>query len=237
MEKPQIYKVKKGKSETYLKDDRELQDYLIRSGIEQVLVKSKGKEITGAELSELVRTLIHYGRVMDRVEKKYDPRIVKAIVRGTQIHRETLADPSALKQELEKIKSFLKADFPDMGSFTCDISEDVEHTTRRVVFRSFFNGANRTTPLDNDFVASAEMHELNRMEKIIRDLGEGPFQIWHAEKRFVVKEIEQARDYVLAEGKRGLTIQRYKGLGEMNPHQLWDTTMNPQHKTPLKLSI
>ena len=109
--------------------------------------------------------------------------------------------------------------------------------SRETLARDVWKETARTTPLDNDFVASAEMHELNRMEKIIRDLGEGPFQIWHAEKRFVVKEIEQARDYVLAEGKRGLTIQRYKGLGEMNPHQLWDTTMNPEQRTLLKVSI
>ncbi|MDO8644787.1 MAG: DNA gyrase subunit B, partial [bacterium] len=88
------------------------------------------------------------------------------------------------------------------------------------------------------FFESAEVHELTRMEKDFRELlGEGPYQIWQEEKRFVVKNMEQVREFILSEGKKGVGIQRYKGLGEMNPQQLWDTTMNPETRTLLKVQV
>ncbi len=233
---PPLYKIKKGKKETYLKDEKALQEFLIENGVEGVKVKSGGKEIAEKNLADLVRKLIAYGHIMDRVEKRFDPRLVQAFVRGTLIERETLKDETALNEELEKAKTYLKAEFPDIH-YTLVTEEDVEHSAKRLVFQSIYRGASRKTVIDTDFLRTAEMHELKRMEKEFRGLGEGPYQIWHEEKRVVAKKLDHVRDYVLAQGKQGQSIQRYKGLGEMNPHQLWDTTMNPETRTLLQVKV
>ncbi|MBI2339230.1 MAG: DNA topoisomerase (ATP-hydrolyzing) subunit B [Deltaproteobacteria bacterium] len=234
---PPLYRLKKGKTETYLKDDQGLKEYLIEFGVEAVKVKTRGKEITGKPLADLVRLLITYGQIMERVEKRCDPRIVLALVRATRIDRDALKDEAALAAELEKVRSFLKQEIDEMSHYTEENLPDEEHSSRRIVFHSTYKGARRATTIDDEFLAGAEIHQLQKMEKEFRELGEGPYQIWHDEKRFVVRRPEQVRDYVLNEGKRGITIQRYKGLGEMNPQQLWDTTMNPETRTLLKVQV
>ena len=234
---PPLYRLKKGKTETYLKDDQTLKEYLIEFGVEGVKIKTRGKEIMGKELVDLVRILIGYGQIMDRVKKRHDPRIILALVRATQIDRERLKNETALGAELEKLRIFLKEEVDEMNHYTEENLVDEEHSSRRIIFHSTYKGARRATTIDDEFLATAEIYQLQKMEREFREMGEGPYQIWHDEKRFVVKRLEQVRDYVLGEGKRGITIQRYKGLGEMNPQQLWDTTMNPETRTLLKVQV
>ena len=235
---PPLYKVKKGKAETYLKDDKAFQEFIIGHGAEGVSVKAKGKEISGGPLVELVKKCIEYGHILSRSEKKYDPRIVQAVVHGTTIDKELLKDKSKLKSEIEKLKKYLSSEYSQFGLLAVEESEDVEHSANRVTIRSTFKGTLKTTVVDEAFLESAEIHELKRMDNEFRELlGEGPYQVWQEEKRFVVKTMEQVREFILSEGKKGLGIQRYKGLGEMNPQQLWDTTMDPDTRTLLKVQI
>lgn len=234
---PPLYKVKRGKKEVYLKDEQALQDLLIENGVEGVQFKTKGREISDGPLSNLVRKLIVYGRILDRVEKKYDSRIVQAILQGAEIEKETLKDKTLLSREIEKVKNYLKSEFPDVGPLTVEESDDTEHSASRVTFKTSYHGTGCKTVLDIDFLATAEVYEMKKFEKEFKELGEGPYQIWHDEKRFVFKRLDQVREYIINHGKQGQSIQRYKGLGEMNPTQLWETTMNPETRTLLQVRI
>ncbi len=235
---PPLYKIKRNKKENYLKNENALQEYLIENGVESVTVKTKEKEITESALIELVRKLLNYDHVMQRVEKKYDPRIVKAILKATSIDAVLLKDEKALEAELEKLKNYLVQEFHDMTAPVVTIVDDAEHSAKRVVFSSTYRGATRGTVLDTHFLATAEIYELKKLHREFREeLGEGPYQVWHDEKRFIMKELTQVSDYVISQGKHGISIQRYKGLGEMNPSQLWETTMNPETRTLLKVQV
>lgn len=233
---PPLYKVKKGKKETYLKDDSGLQNLLIMNGCDGIEVKSKDLSIDGAELRDLIQKIMRYHEILNRLNKKYDERLIEAFIQATDIRKETFKDEAALNVEVEKMKVFLKKEYDyDLEHF--ENVEDVEHSSRRLVFQTNEKGSRYLTVLDTDFSVTAEIHELKLLEKGFRKYGGGPYQIWHGEKRIVARNLEQVQEYVIQEGKRGQMIQRYKGLGEMNPDQLWETTLDPSCRTLLQVKV
>jgi len=253
---PPLYKIKKGKKEIYLKNNGAFEEYLIASGTEGVILKTKGLEIKDGELRDLVEKLVDFGGVMERMERRYDPRIVRAVVCGTDMNKEILKDQAALDHEVERLKAYLTENYPDVGPMELAVLDDQEHSSRKVQIKTNYRGMSRQITLSGEFFASAEMHELMRLEKDFRQItgpigqqsaaqqaagqqsdGLGLFQVWDGEKRLVMNKLEQVSDYIIQQGKTGISIQRYKGLGEMNPSQLWDTTMNPETRTLLRVNI
>lgn len=234
---PPLYKVKKGKSETYLKDDRALQEYLIHFGIEGIVVKSPQGTVSGKDLSELVQKLSQFHAVLSRLERKYDTRVLATMVRFTNIRKETFLTPDELARQMEILQAALVRNYPDMGPLEFEKMEDVEHSATRYLVKTHFRGTQCVTPINTSFMVTAEMHELHKLSQEFKIYGEGPFEIIQGDKSVTVSQIQDVRDPIFIEGKKGLTIQRYKGLGEMNPEQLWDTTLNPQSRTLLQVRV
>lgn len=234
---PPLYKIKKGKKELYLKNNEAFKEYLIDSGTEEVLLKNAGKEIRDSELRVLVEKLVAFREVMERMERRYDPRIIRAVVCATDLNKEKLKDESALKGEIEKLKSYLTENYPDVGPLDVVVLDDPEHSSKKIQIKTSFRGMSSQVTFSDEFFGSAEMHELMKLQKDFHQVGQGPFQVWDGEKRLVMKGLEQVCDYIIQQGKHGISIQRYKGLGEMNPSQLWETTMNPETRTLLRVQI
>ncbi|EKD42355.1 MAG: hypothetical protein ACD_73C00192G0004, partial [uncultured bacterium] len=234
---PPLYKVKKGKSEVYLKDDKAMQEYLIDLGVDGAIVETALGKITQGSLSDLVRELILARQLLQRTEKKFDPRVVEAFLKACDIRKETLKNDEELNNELEKLKQYLTLKYPQIGPYTVDIAEDIEHSAKTVFFKTTYRSAFKTTKIDTAFTVMAEIHELKMLEKKFREHGSGPFKVMIDDKETVLNELDDVREHIIAEGKRGLSIQRYKGLGEMNPAQLWETTMNPESRTLLKVQV
>jgi DNA gyrase subunit B len=234
---PPLYRVKKGKSEKYLRSDADLEDYLIDLGVEDVRFKPKGKDIVGQDLTQLTKKLVRYRKILDLIQKRGDPRIVDAFVEATDIDRTLLKDGKRLDLELDKIANYLRKHYEDLKDFEIDMEKDPEHEAQRIVYRTVFNNVPRRTVLDIEFLNSADFGELRKLAREFSELGTGPFKVIAGEETQDFNDLEKVKDFVLRRGQQGQDIQRYKGLGEMNPHQLWDTTMDPERRTLRKVTV
>ena len=234
---PPLYRIKKGKNEKYLRDEAELEDYLIDLGVNGIIFKTKIKELSGKELSKFTKKLIRYGKVLDLIQKKGDPRIVDALVESAEVGQDLLKDEKKLDRELDKVAAYIQKHYPEMKDYQIDQEKDTEHQAQKIIYRTIYNNVPRKTVVDMEFLRSPEFSELRKLAQEFAELGKGAYQIISEEETHHFEELDQVKDFILSHGKEGQDIQRYKGLGEMNPTQLWDTTMNPETRTMRRVTV
>lgn len=235
---PPLYRVKKGKKERYLKDDAALEDYLIDLGVEGIRVTSKGsnKEISGKALASLTKKMIHYGKILDLLRRRMDPRIVDAVVAGGGIDLKK-SKKQKIDAQLDGVASIIADRYPELTDFKVDVSEDPEHEALKVTYQSTLDGFPRQTVVDKSLLESPEFGELTKLSDAFSALGKPPYRVTDEDVKVELNSIAGIRDYILYEGRRGQDVQRYKGLGEMNPDQLWTTTLNPERRTLLQVHV
>jgi DNA gyrase subunit B len=231
---PPLYKVSHGKSETYLKDEKEYRQYLlgrIQDSYRLTLGTNGGRSLEGPELNRFVERLEAFRGAMDRLATRGFPKeaLELALVAGLK-DRESLADRERLA---ELARSLEAAGFLDVA-----VEEDPEHQTGYLSFVAKRDGVARAARLDWDLVATPEYRSLVANPAGLEALAAGAITLTRGEADATVHEaLDDALESLYAGAKKGLSIQRYKGLGEMNPDQLWETTMNPESRRLLRVSI
>ncbi|MGB7292896.1 MAG: DNA topoisomerase (ATP-hydrolyzing) subunit B [Thermodesulfobacteriota bacterium] len=241
---PPLYRVKHGKEERYLTDDIEFEDYLLQIGTEGVSLRvsenGNVREIKGNRLLEIIKKSISYGKILERLGKwGRDRRIVDAFARRKGFRKTNLkvGNESELDLHLKEIKEWIEKRHTEIQSLDWGLAEDEEHNASRIIYSFKDNGRRGKTVIDFDFINSPDFIELKNIADGIHQLGEPPFTILQDEKETKVDNLKELTEYVLSLGKKGMFIQRYKGLGEMNPEQLWETTMNPETRILKKVNI
>jgi DNA gyrase subunit B len=229
---PPLYKVGEGKKSRYLKDDREYQDYLIQRIRDnwQITLGEEGEPLLGDELGKFLKSVELFRDNLDRLSTRGLPAdaLRLALLNGMR-SRESLHDVA----KVEEVRGILEA----AGFHEVRVVDDEEHSTAAIAFRSRRDGVDREVLFDWNLFSSAEYRALGANEKGLEAIGCRQFRLTHGEVTSEHSDLEEVMMKLFEGAKKGLSVQRYKGLGEMNADQLWETTMDPEKRTLLQVRI
>ena len=237
---PPLFRIKKGREEIYLKTQTDLDDYLLNKGVSKLVLRTSGdveKEISGTELKKLCQDLLRYREVLARIGKQKDARLIDAMVFSTSMDSSTVKDKKTLVEQIENIKEYLEIYNPEVLPLHQVLKEDHKYPGYRLLIETHHNGSRKQTVIDRDFLIRPDFEELKSLRKRFERMGDMPCVLQGKDGETKVERLDRILDLTLQAGQKGQTITRYKGLGEMNPDQLWDTTMNPETRTLLQVRV
>lgn len=224
---PPLFKVKRGKTERYIQSEAELQNMLFELASDDLAVSIKGQEVKGKALIPFLKRLLSFERLLEWFDRRRkDPEILRTLL-AEGVDKSLLKDKQGLAKLVEKVKSQRK------DAVLGDMYEDEEHEGYGIVITR----QNYKLDLNVTLLLSPEFRELESLYGSIKDLGRPPFKVTLKDGQKEVTSTTGLLSFIFETARKGLSIQRYKGLGEMNPQQLWDTTMDSDKRTLLQVSI
>jgi len=239
---PPLFKVKKGKSERYIKNEAELEEYLIEQAVEDfTLVVTNGgpaTEIKGKKLAGIIKKLATYEKILSRIERKSKAvEVVRALSRHRDFGRSTLKEPGELKMVIDSAVEYLGKAFPGLVDAITPVPDTEDEGAYVLEVKLNRGGRSVKAVIDGELVGSTEFRELKTISPIALGLGGAPYTATEKGVERAFKNTGELVEHILAAGKKGQTISRYKGLGEMNPDQLWETTMDPDKRLLLQVKV
>jgi DNA gyrase subunit B len=237
---PPLYKVKKGKRELYLKNEQAMEDFLIKSTCDELRVRGEGgTTLTGEKLGEFVRLVNRYRRMFTQLDKHGDARVSAPFAEVAALTRSDLADQVRLQTLADdKVRPYIAQRYPELADVEFELLRDEEHGVFSLRVPGGLSGVRRETIIDYELLDTPEFVELRNVSTQLRSSLVGPFTVLPegGEER-TAESIEELAVVVEQLGRKGLSIQRYKGLGEMNAEQLWETTMDPARRNLLQVRV
>ena len=229
---PPLYRLKKGKRDVYIKDEDAFEEFLISASTDTMKLLDDMKEPVKKERTEeIIRLSMTKRKLLDRIDRYSSARLAVEFCEAGATNT-MFENNDALKVLVKDVSSRLAID--DGG---VQIVSDDQHGGYKIRVPAGTNDNTRTLDFDFDFFSTPEYRDLIKITQKEKTFGSGPYEVMVGEERVVLKSVDEL--WTLAEKtvKKGLSIQRYKGLGEMNPEQLWETTMNPDTRTLLRVTL
>jgi DNA gyrase subunit B len=228
---PPLYKAKQGKEEVYLKDEHELKQHLLRVALKgAVLIPGADRPPLAADsLGNVAREYLTAEGVIERLARITEPSALRAMLNGVKVDLDTEAAATASANALRGA-----IDDPEIA---VEARYDAASELHRIVIVRTHHGTPHATGIDGDFLTSGDAAQIRAAADVLQGLIHPGAVVKRGEKQQAIKSFKEALDWLLAEARSSVAIQRYKGLGEMNPAQLWETTMDPTVRRLLRVQI
>ncbi len=228
---PPLYKAKHGREDVYLKDDHELKQHLLRIALKgaELVPGDRRAPLSAESLGDVAREYLLAEAVIERLARVVDSAALRAILNGVRL--DLSSEPAARRSAVA-----LQASIDD-PEVTVEARYDVTNEAHRIVIVRTHHGTPHATAIDADFLASGDAEQIRHAAEVLKDLMHAGAVVKRGDKQQAVKSFKDALDWLLGEARGSVAIQRYKGLGEMNPEQLWETTMDPAARRLLKVQI
>ncbi len=228
---PPLYKIKHGKSERYIKDDHELKQYLLKLALAEAELypSAEAKALNQETLAQVSKEYFLAEAVIDRMSRLIDPAVLHALLGGVEVD---LSDEKSAEQSACRLKAAVASESLEIAA-----NYDEKTETHRLLMKRAQHGNQRVTALDSEFLHSGDYEQIKKTAQVLQGLLAAGAYVKRGEHRRQVNDVKEALNWLLDEVRHGLGVQRYKGLGEMNPEQLWETTMDPKVRRLLRAQI
>ncbi len=229
---PPLYKVKYGKQEQYLKDDRELDEYLLARAVDEASLQfdPDSPPVSGVALEQLMRDYMAVERAIERLSKRYDADLLLAMLELPDFNNTDAHDWARQMQDLLNARDVANEHWE--VALESDASEHTQVKVRRKI-----HGAVNETAIESGFFASSDYALISKLAATLLDFVQPGASVARGKQSNEISSFTEAYKWLFAESRKGRTIQRFKGLGEMNAEQLWDTTVNPDSRRLLRVNI
>ena len=236
---PPLYKIGKGKQHQYIKDDAGLDQYLTQGALENASlhINADAPGISGAGLESLVNQYREVQATIEKLSRLYPDQAMQSMIYLPELRVEQLKDKAEVENWTAQLNEKLAELSGEAKTFSASVVEDTERHNFLPTVSILAHGIETLYSFNQDFFSSTDYQSMTALGKELNGLLEETAFVKRGEKTLEINSFDQALDWLMAQAEKGYSIQRYKGLGEMNPEQLWETTMDPEARRMLKVTV